>query len=117
MATDPMENLIPMNLFKIICVVTWAWLVLTSEIMEVVRGQKHPTEANNDMKELICGKKCLMKVFQPPQKSLSGSNQIWATTSDKKRYITATSIYVLIVEVAVEQHYIPAAYFYLELAF
>ena len=36
------------------------------------------------MKESIYWKKCLMKVAQQPQKPLSGSNQIWDTTSDKK---------------------------------
>ena len=52
--------------------------------MEAVRGQKHPLEAKNDMKELIYWKLYLIKVSQQPQKSLSGSNQIWAKTSDKK---------------------------------
>ena len=33
----PIENLIPMNLFKILCVVTWAWSFLTSEVVEAVR--------------------------------------------------------------------------------
>ena len=37
----PTENYISMNLFKILCVVTWAWLFLTSEVLEAVRGQKH----------------------------------------------------------------------------
>ena len=58
--------------------------------MEAVRGQKHPSEAKNGKKELIYWKKYLIIVFQQPQKSLSGYNQIWATTSDKKD--TATSI-------------------------
>ena len=58
--------------------------------MEATRGQKHPSEAKNGMKESIYWKKFLMKVAQQPQKPLSGSNQIWATTSDKKD--TATSI-------------------------
>jgi hypothetical protein len=57
--------------------------------MEATRGQKHPSEAKNGMKELIYWKKFLMKVAQQPQKPLSGSNQIWATTSGKKD--TATS--------------------------
>ena len=52
--------------------------------MEAVRGQKHPSEAKKGMKELIYQKKYLIKVSQQPQKPLSGSNQIWATTSDKK---------------------------------
>ena len=52
--------------------------------MEAVRGQKHPSEAKNIMKELIYWKKCLMKVAQQPQKPLSGSNQIWSTTLGKK---------------------------------
>ena len=52
--------------------------------MEAVRGQKHPSEAKKGMKELIYQKKYLIKVSQQPQKPFSGSNQIWATTSDKK---------------------------------
>ena len=58
--------------------------------MEAARGQKHPSEAKNGMKESIYGKKCLMKVSHQPQKPPSGSNQIWATTSDKKD--TATDL-------------------------
>ena len=60
------------------------WPFLTSKVMEAVRGQKHPSEAKNGMKELMYWKKCLIKVFQQPQKPLIGSNQIWATTSGKK---------------------------------
>ena len=52
--------------------------------MEAVRGQKHPSEAKNGMKESIYWKKLLIKVVQQPQKPPDGSNQIWATTSDKK---------------------------------
>ena len=78
------ENFIPMNLFKIVCVVTWAWLFLISEVMEAVRGQKHPLETKHGMKELIYCKKYLIKVFQQPQKPLSRSNHIWVRTSDKK---------------------------------
>ena len=52
--------------------------------MEAARGQKHPSEAKNGMKESIYWKKLLMKVAQQPQKPLTGSNQIWATTSGKK---------------------------------
>ena len=52
--------------------------------MEATRGQKHPSEVENGMKESIYLKKCFMKVAQQPQKPLSGSNQIWDTTSDKK---------------------------------
>ena len=37
---NPTEKLISMNLFKILWVVTWAWLLLTSVVMETVRGQK-----------------------------------------------------------------------------
>ena len=36
--------------------------------MEAARGQKHPSEAKNGMKESIYGKKCLMKVSHQPQK-------------------------------------------------
>jgi Mrp family chromosome partitioning ATPase len=57
--------------------------------MEAARGQKHPSEAENGMKESIYWKKFLMKVAQQAQKPLNGSNQIWATTSGKKD--TATS--------------------------
>ena len=52
--------------------------------MKVVRGQKHPSEAKNGMKESIYWKKLLMKVAQQPQTPPDGSNQIWAMTSDKK---------------------------------
>ena len=52
--------------------------------MEAARGQKHPSDAENGMKESIYWKKCLMKVAQQPQKLLNESNQIWDTTSDKK---------------------------------
>ena len=46
------------------------------------------------MKECFLWKTFLIKVVQQPQKSLRGSNQIWTTTSDKKGYIAATSIYI-----------------------
>ena len=72
------------------CVMTYAYLFLTSEVMEAVRGQKHPSEAKHGMKELIHWKHCLIKVSQQPQKPSSGSNQIWAMTSDKKD--TATDL-------------------------
>ena len=52
--------------------------------MEAARGQKHPSEAENGMKESIYWKKCLMKVVLQPQKTPDGSNQIWAMTSGKK---------------------------------
>ena len=48
--------------------------------MEAARGQKHPTEAENGMKESIY----LIKFAQQSQKPIDGSNQIWAMTSDKK---------------------------------
>ena len=35
-------------------------VILTSEVMEAVRGQKHPSEAKKSMKELIYQKKYLM---------------------------------------------------------
>ena len=44
--------------------------------MEAARGQKHPSEAKNGMKESIYWKKFLIKVAQQPQKTLDGSNQI-----------------------------------------
>ena len=44
-------------------------IILTSEVMEAVRGQKHSSEAKNGMKELIYWKKYLMKVSQQPQKT------------------------------------------------
>ena len=52
--------------------------------MEAVRGQKHPSEAKNGMKESIYWKKFKIKVAQQPQKPPGGSNQIWAMTSGKK---------------------------------
>jgi hypothetical protein len=51
--------------------------------MEAARGQKHPSEAEKVMKMLNYWKKCFKNVAQRPKKSLSGSNQILATTSDK----------------------------------
>ena len=56
-------------------------IFLTSNLMEAARGQKHPSDAKNGMKESIYWKKFLMKVAQQPQKPHNGSNQIWATTS------------------------------------
>jgi hypothetical protein len=44
--------------------------------MEAVKGQKHPSEAKNGMKESIYGKKLIMKVAQQPTKPPDGSNQI-----------------------------------------
>ena len=41
---------------------------LTSDLMEATRGQKHPSEAKNGMKESIYWNKCLMKFTQQPQK-------------------------------------------------
>ena len=52
--------------------------------MEAARGQKHPSDAENGMKESIYWKKFLMKVAQQPKKHPDGSNQIWAMTSGKK---------------------------------
>ena len=40
----PIEKLISMNLFKILCVVTWTWLFLSSMVMEAVRDQKRYSE-------------------------------------------------------------------------
>ena len=52
--------------------------------MKAVRGQKHPSEAENGTKELIYLKKILVKVTQQPQKPPYVSNKIWAMTSGKK---------------------------------
>ena len=61
--------------------------------MEAARGQKHPSDAENGMKESIYWKKFLMKVAQQPQNPPNGSNQIWATTSGKKvRSFEATEV-------------------------
>jgi hypothetical protein len=62
---------------------------LSSNLMEAVRGQKHPSEAKNGIwkilwKILILWKKFLIKVVQQPQKLLDRSNQLWAMTSVKK---------------------------------
>ena len=50
----PTENFISLSLFKIH---SWAEMFLTSDlmdpVMEAARGQKHPSEAENDMKESI----------------------------------------------------------------
>ena len=37
----PTQNFTSMNLLQKPCVITQAWLILTSEVMEAVRGQKH----------------------------------------------------------------------------
>ena len=39
--------------------------------MEATRGQKHPSDAKNGIKESIYWKKFLIKVAQQPQKPLS----------------------------------------------
>jgi hypothetical protein len=62
--------------------------------MEATRGQKHPSEAENGMKESIYWIKFLMKVSQQPQKPLNGSNQIWAMISLKKDTATSEVTYV-----------------------
>jgi hypothetical protein len=65
--------------------------------METARGQKHPSDAKNGMKESIYWKKFYMKVAQQPQKPHNGSNQIWATTSGKKVMIfEATEVTVVL---------------------
>ena len=78
----PTEKFNSIKLFKNLCVVTWAWLFLTYEVMEAVRGQKWH-------ERVYLLKKVFIKISQQPQKPLSGPNQIWAMTSDKKD--TATS--------------------------
>ena len=55
-------------------------IFLNSILMEAARGQKHPSEAENGMKESIYWKKFLIKVSQQPQIPLDRSNQIWAMT-------------------------------------
>ena len=70
---------------------------------------KHGHDAKKGMEELINWKKKLVKVSQQPQKPLSGSNQIWTMTSDKKDTATievaaaATAATIIRVEVAVLQ--------------
>ena len=54
---------------------------LTFDLMEAARGQKHPSEAKNGMKESIYWKKFFMELAQQPQKPPNESNQIWASTS------------------------------------
>ena len=65
--TEFVQNLLRFNIGTIF---------LTSVLMEAARGQKHPSDAENGMKESIYRKQFLMKVAQQPQKHLSGSNQI-----------------------------------------
>ena len=48
-------------------------MFLNSDLMEAARGQKHPSDAKNGMKESIYRKKFLMKVTQKPH---NVSNQI-----------------------------------------
>ena len=68
-------------------------IFLTFDLMEATRCQKLPSEAENGMKESIYWKKCLMKVADQPLKPPSASNQIWATTSDKKDHRPLRSLY------------------------
>ena len=37
----PTQKIISMNLLQMSCMITWAWSILTSEVVEAVRGQKH----------------------------------------------------------------------------
>jgi hypothetical protein len=63
--------------------------------MKVFRGQKHPSEAKNGMKELIYWKKYLIKVSQKP---LSGSNHILSYNLRIESYIfEATDLYYLLI--------------------
>ena len=62
--------------------------------MEAVRGQKHPSEAKNGLKELIYWNNCLMKAAQQPQKPPDGSNQNWATTSGKEDTASEVTMYI-----------------------
>ena len=88
----PTEKFYLLNFFKILCAVTWAWAFLSSDLMKAVRGQKRPLEAKKGMKELIYGKKCLIKVAQQPQKPLSG----WATPQGKNLWVLkATDLHIL----------------------
>jgi len=50
---NPTEKFPSINLFRILCIVIWAESFLTSEYVETVRGQAHPSEVKNGMKELI----------------------------------------------------------------
>ena len=67
---------VSMTLLQMSCVMTWAQSFLTLEVMEAVRGQKHPSETKKVMNELIYQKKYLIKVAQKPHKPPIGSNQI-----------------------------------------
>ena len=49
--------------------------------MEAGRGKKHPSEAENAMKESIYWKQFLVKVAQQPQKPFDGVNHIQAMTA------------------------------------
>ena len=46
----PTQKFTSMNLLQMSCVITQAKLFLTSEVMEAVGGQKHPSEAKKGMK-------------------------------------------------------------------
>jgi hypothetical protein len=66
-------------LFTIPGVLTWAWLFLTSEVIEAVRGQKRPKSLLRRVKKLEgvnFWNTYLIKVAHQPQKPLCGSNQI-----------------------------------------
>ena len=52
--------------------------------MEAAKGQKHPLDAKNGMKESIYWKKFLMKVAQEPQKSHKGPIWFELQTQGKK---------------------------------
>ena len=60
------EKFTSMNLFKILCIVTWAWTFLTTKVMEALRGQKHPLEAKKGVDLL---KKVFSKSFLTTSKT------------------------------------------------
>ena len=68
----PTENFILLILFKVHSIVTWSQSLLTSGLMEAVRGQKPSSEGQKSMKEWIFWNKVLIKVVQWPQKRLAG---------------------------------------------
>jgi hypothetical protein len=61
------ENLISMNLLQISFVITWAWSLLTSEVVEAVRGQKHHISVHTlalNIRFIPQRQFCLPKIYQ-----------------------------------------------------
>jgi hypothetical protein len=66
-------------------------IFLTSDLIEVTRGQKHPSKVENGMK--VKGVKFLMKVAQQPPKTLTGPIRFELQPQGKKIQQPPRSLY------------------------